>query len=260
MLSLTILVIFSISILITGERMNFISSLLSILLIFFFTNKKKLHISYTFIVFLLCTLVILKDSSLYPRYEKFFLLLKPKLTLDYFNEDEIEDYKYENKLDDQKIDLNNIELSFLDTVWGSHYYTAFELFKKKPIFGNGLKSYRDLCGKVNIKSLSKNKRCSTHPHNLHLELLSEIGIIGYLIFLALIFVVLFEAFKLIINKSKISEHSIYIFFVASFILSITLLFPIKSSGRLSSTFFGTIFWFNFAILYSSTYILKKNIK
>ena len=73
-------------------------------------------------------------------------------------------------------------------------------------------------------------------HNLHLELLSEIGIIGYLIFLTLIFIVFFEAIKLIINKNKISDESIYVFFAASFILCITLLFPIKSTGRLSSTF------------------------
>ena len=111
-----------------------------------------------------------------------------------------------------------------------------------------------------LMSESKEKmRCSTHPHNLHLELLSEIGIIGYLIFLTLIFIVFFEAIKLIINKNKISDESIYVFFAASFILCITLLFPIKSTGRLSSTFFGSLFWFNFAILYASTYILKKKI-
>ena len=101
-------------------------------------------------------------------------------------------------------------------------------------------------------------RCSTHPHNLHLELLSEIGIIGYLIFLTLIFIVFFEAIKLIINKNKILMK-VYMFFLLPFILCITLLFPIKSTGRLSSTFFGGLFWFNFAILYASTYILKKKL-
>ena len=258
-LSLFILVIFSSSVLITGERMNFISSLLSIILIFFIINKKKLHIIYAIIAFLIGTIIILKDNNLYPRYENFFLLLKPKLTTQYFHDDEIKAYKDENNIDDQINNVDSIELSFLDTTWGSHYSTAFELFKNKPFFGNGIKSYRDLCGEVDVKSLRKKMRCSTHPHNLHLELLSEIGIIGYLIFLTLIFIVFFEAIKLIINKNKISDESIYVFFAASFILCITLLFPIKSTGRLSSTFFGSLFWFNFAILYASTYILKKKL-
>ena len=258
-LSLFILVIFSSSVLITGERMNFISSLLSIILIFFIINKKKLHIIYAIIAFLIGTIIILKDNNLYPRYENFFLLLKPKLTTQYFHDDEIKAYKDENNIDDQINNVDSIELSFLDTTWGSHYSTAFELFKNKPFFGNGIKSYRDLCGEVDVKSLRKKMRCSTHPHNLHLELLSEIGIIGYLIFLTLIFIVFFEAIKLIINKNKISDESIYVFFAASFILCITLLFPIKSTGRLSSTFFGSVFWFNFAILYASTYILKKKL-
>ena len=153
----------------------------------------------------------MKDNNLYPRYENFFLLLKPKLTTQYFHDDEIKAYKDENNIDDQINNVDSIELSFLDTTWGSHYSTAFELFKNKPFFGNGIKSYRDLCGEVDVKSLRKKMRCSTHPHNLHLELLSEIGIIGYLIFLTLIFIVFFEAIKLIINKNKISDESIYVF-------------------------------------------------
>ena len=31
-------------------------------------------------------------------------------------------------------------------------------------------------------------RCSTHPHQLHLEILSHIGIFGYLIFISYLFI------------------------------------------------------------------------
>ena len=257
LISLFILFIFTSSILLTGERMNFISSLLSIILIIFFVNKKKLHIFFTLITFGLCLLIILNDKHLYPRYENFILLLKPKLTAQYFHTDEIERYKEENNINKNISDEKKLKLSFLDTTWGAHYSTAFQLFKKKPIFGNGIKSYRDLCGDVNIKSLRKDFRCSTHPHNIHLELLSEIGLIGYSIFLILTLLIFFESSKIIINKKKYSEDTIFLFFSASLIMCITLFFPIKSSGRLSSTFFGSIYWINFAILYGSIFFLKK---
>ena len=256
-IGLIILFIFVTSILITGERMNFISCLFSVLLIFFLTNNKKRHSVFVLISFLLCLFIILKDNYLYARYEKFILLLKPELNTKYFHKDEILSYKKENQILNDSEDVEDIKLSFFDTTWGAHYLTAYELFKKKPIFGNGIKSFRDLCGDVQIKSVRGKFRCSTHPHNIHLEVLSEIGLIGYLIFIILIFTILYEAIKIIINKKKYSEDIIFLFFSASLILLVTLIFPIKSSGRLSSTFFGSIYWINFSILYASIYFLKK---
>ena len=41
------------------------------------------------------------------------------------------------------------------------------------------------------------------------------------------------------------------------LLTLTIIFPFKSTGRLSSTFFGCLFWINFSILNSSIYYLKK---
>lgn len=255
-ISLVILSIFTISILITGERMNFISLFLAIFLITFFIDKKKLHLTFTVISFLLCVVVINNDKKLFPRYENFILLLKPELNNKYFNQEEINVYKKEKNISS----LNTqVKLSFLDTTWGAHYSSAFQLFKNKPLFGNGIKSFRDLCKDVEIKSFRKDMRCSTHPHNIHLELLSETGLVGYFIFLTLIIFVFFDGIKMI-NKKKYynNKKTLFILFIASFILCMTLLFPIKSSGRLSSTFFGSIFWLNFSILYSSIYIMKRN--
>lgn len=253
--SLVILSIFAISILITGERMNFISLFLAIFLITFFIDKKKLHLTFTVISFLLCVVLINNDKNLFPRYENFILLLKPELNNKYFNQEEIDVYKQEENISN----LNTqVKLSFLDTTWGAHYSSAFQLFKNKPLFGNGIKSFRDLCKDAKIKSFRKDMRCSTHPHNIHLELLSEIGLVGYFIFLTLIIFVFFEGIKMINKKKYYNKKTLFVLFIASFIMCLTLIFPIKSSGRLSSTFFGSIFWLNFSILYSSIYIMKRN--
>ena len=47
------------------------------------------------------------------------------------------------------------------------------------------------------------KGVRTHPHNLHLEILSETGIIGYLIFLTLILSIFVKSLKIIINEKLI---------------------------------------------------------
>ena len=251
------LFIFIASVLITGERMNFISCLFSILLIIFFTNNRKRHIIFMLISVLLCLFIISKDNYLYARYEKFILLLKPELNTKYFHQDEIQSYKEENQILDDSDEIKDVKLSFFDTTWGAHYLTAYELFKKKPLFGNGIKSFRDLCGEVEIKSVRKKFRCSTHPHNIHMEVLSEIGFVGYFLFIILILQVLYKAIKIFYLKNHFSNETIYIFFCSSLIVLLTLIFPIKSSGRLSSTFFGSIFWINFSILYASIYLAEK---
>ena len=37
---------------------------------------------------------------------------------------------------------NEIRRKFFDTTPLSHYLTAFEMIKKKPLFGNGIKSFQ----------------------------------------------------------------------------------------------------------------------
>ena len=112
---------------------------------------------------------------------------------------------------------------------------------KKPLFGNGIKSFRDLCGEQNIDSVTKDKRCSTHPHNIHLEILSETGLVGYLIFLTFISLLLLNSYKIILNKRNYYKDYLYLIFISSVLIFIIMIFPLKSTGRFFSSFFGYLF-------------------
>ena len=95
-----------------------------------------------------------------------------------------------------------------------HYKTAFDMFLDKKILGHGLKAFRYLCSDNKYESLIKEKQdkdilrkenkeynynlrkgdkeynyikeykngCNTHPHNIYLEFLSELGFVGFLLF------------------------------------------------------------------------------
>jgi O-antigen ligase len=56
--------------------------------------------------------------------------------------------------------------------------TAFNMFKKKPIFGHGPKMFRKICS--NEKYATEISPCMTHPHNFYVQLLAETGLIGFL--------------------------------------------------------------------------------
>ena len=67
-----------------------------------------------------------------------------------------------------------------DTQWGAHYLTAIEIAKDHKIIGSGLKTFRYICSNDKYEKIDSSKkefRCSTHPHNIYLELASELGIL-----------------------------------------------------------------------------------
>ena len=76
--------------------------------------------------------------------------------------------------------------SFIDSPYGAHYETAYNIFRDNLIFGAGYKQFRKECLDQRYFDIAKSKlrnvRCSTHPHNTYLEILSETGIIGLIIF------------------------------------------------------------------------------
>ena len=84
-------------------------------------------------------------------------------------------------------------IQIFSTDHNGHYLLAYNLFKQSPIFGKGPEGFRYYCRKVEYNS--KIGMCSTHPHNIFMQLLSETGLIG-------IFFYLFGSIFVIISLSK----------------------------------------------------------
>jgi O-antigen ligase len=97
--------------------------------------------------------------------------------------------------------------------------TAIEIFKKRKLFGSGIKSYRYACKEVKIDF--KNN-CSTHPHNIFFQILSETGLIGITLYLFFLFLVTKELFLFLFYKSKRNPS---IFFLLSFFFYFNPIFP-----------------------------------
>ena len=91
---------------------------------------------------------------------------------------------------------------------------------------------------------------STHPHQIHLEFLSETGIFGYLSF------AIFIIFSSAIAIKNYTKHK-NIYQLASILFILTSLLPILPSGSFLSTFNSAIFWINFSVMVSCCKILKS---
>ena len=64
--------------------------------------------------------------------------------------------------------LKDEKIVIFTEVYDSHYRTAFKMFKDNKYFGVGNKMFRKLCAdeKYYVNKFS----CSTHPHNLYLQI------------------------------------------------------------------------------------------
>ena len=204
---------------IIGERANFIRLLISVFLFLFLTLK----------------------ISLIKKVGSFALILISISLIFVLNGDLNKRYYHQLKT---LYSINGIEKYYKQSQYGAHQETAYQIFKNNFYFGIGIKNFRDESRKKKYKNENFEKtdwRQATHPHQLHLELLSETGLIGYLLFLFLIFYSLIISFK----KYLIFKNN---YLLASIIFLLSSLIPVIPTGSLFSTFYGGIFWFNFSLM------------
>ena len=88
--------------------------------------------------------------------------------------------------------------------------------------------------------------CSTHPHNYHLEVLHDTGIIGFIFISVFAFSLVAKTFLRIKSKKLTSlEKIILSLILLNFLIE---LFPLKSTGSLFTTWNGTLLWVSIAFI------------
>ena len=200
---------------ISGERTAFFYVNLSAIFIIVFINKFKiLRIITLFFSFLLILLIVNFNESAKKRVID--------LTVEQlgFSEKSSKKYVFSEEHQDQ-------------------YLTAINIFKDNPYFGVGIKKFKDECD--NDKYMSGNYYCSTHPHNIYIQLLSETGIIGFIIPF-LIFVYL--SFKLIKHFIyQITKRTYFSDFQICILSAIFLtIWPIAPSGNIFNNWLCIIYY------------------
>lgn len=206
-----------IAVFITGERSNTIKLFFGIILMLFLFDfyKFKIKISILFLIIFIISIFISQSSYLKNRYIGQFLS----------NIDSLEKIKVFEK----------------QNIYFKHYKSGIEVFKNNFFFGVGNKNYRiETCKNLNFNTIYI---CTTHPHQIYLELLSEHGLFGSIILISLIFILMFK----ILKEISISKNYIQI---GALIFTITVFTPILPSGSFFSDFNSTIFWTNLSIMFA----------
>ena len=113
------------------------------------------------------------------------------------------------------------------------FSTFYETWKMHKYFGGGIKNFRYYCHeRPNINRNSK-FICNMHPHNYYLEILTETGVIGFIIILSIFITILYLSFyKKYFTNTILKNNNLIVPFIFLFIAEI---FPIKSTGSFFTT-------------------------
>ena len=148
-----------------GERTAFVYLILSTVVIVVFTQKYRLIRSFAFIISLL--LIFFTTLSL-PNVKKRMV-----------------DYT----LEQIGVTAKSENIYFFSIKHQQHFDSALLMFKDNIIFGHGPKLFRKLCKYSEYDTGG----CSTHPHNIYIQLLAETGVIGF-IFIFILFILIVSIF------------------------------------------------------------------
>ena len=144
-------------------------------------------------------------------------------------------------------------------------YTAFQIFKKNIFFGSGVKTFFYECNHLKEKQIKTSSdrrghqlKCSTHPHSIFPQILSDIGIFGFL-FVLIFFSYISITFLRLIFKFKrlVKEQLAYYFANIGLLIS---LFPLVPSGSIFNNWICiTIFYlFGFWLFFREKLNIKNN--
>ena len=211
--SILLLILFVVAIIFTGERSNSIKAFLGASVFLLIVRGIKFqHKIVFFISSLLLILVIIFNSS----------YLKNRF-------------------------YGQIKNSLNDNIYFELYKSGYQVFKNNQIFGVGNKNYRvETCDYNKALSVDGGNKyiCTTHPHQIYIDFLSEHGLFGTII-------LLFIFYKLIFLKTKETIAGSNYLKLGSFIYLFLVFIPIIPSGAFFNDYMLTMFTINLSIFYAS---------
>ena len=215
------------SILITGERMAFLMMISSIFILFvglaldnIFSFKKILVLSLFSFLGILTFALSFPDATHYA----FFSTI-------------------------EKI------LNWRSSDYGLVWQSAYDVWMQSPFFGAGLHKYREACENLgtygNYYLDAAGPGVCFHPHNISLQLLSETGLIGFILFYWMVIFLAISSLRTYFKKK------LWLNFGIVFSIIFTCFLPIQSGTSFFANKYGAIIWLLIGVMLATNRLFNK---
>jgi O-antigen ligase len=221
------------TVIISGERVSTVYIFITVFFsLFFFNIQKKYKILITLLTIFLLIFIFIKSKNISNRY----LMIFDQLGLSKL------EYKEDSKI------------YFMSSDHHHHAIAAYKIFKENILFGSGAKMFRVICDK---RYKEVNNSCTTHPHNIVMQFLSETGFLGFLFYVFSLFYVLSQMIKIIKKKiigSITDNYKARFFYLVALLIS---LFPVLPSGNFFNNWIAILSFLGLGMYLSTTKLSSK---
>ena len=232
-----------------GNRVPFVLFLFTIFLIFIFEKNKRIYffslasISITTLI-ILCSVNIEIQNHYGVFQNKIISLSKifsKEQELEVIKNKDTDNLLYYNK--ENTIPYNSItykgKVYVINQTHVKEFYSGYLTWKSNKFFGGGLKTFRFNCPKVFVN-------CNIHPHNYYLEILADLGVIGFFLIVSFCILITFKSFFI---QNPTLNPFLYLLF-AEF-------FPFRSTGSFFTTYNAAFIFLLISIIISI--LVKKDL-
>jgi len=219
---------------ISGERTSFFLLIISLVTILFTCPQLKKIMMWSIIISILSSILMISTNK------------------------NIKERMVDQTIKQLGLSKSSDRLVIFSEIYEGHYKIAINMFKEKPILGHGAKSFRKFCAEP--ENFVSDHACTTHPHNLFLQLLAETGLIGFLIIFYIFMVIFFKLSKIFIlrmfNKKILFED----YYTLILIFYFVNLFPFAPSGNFFNNWLSIIYYLpaGYFLFLNNKILLKKN--
>ena len=246
--SIVYLTLVGLAIFASGERMALATYLMGLVFLLLFFNKKRLIFLFSLVLIILSCFLLKKIHPFYNDFTiiestPFHLGLKVEKSFPCQNNNDLNCKKIINL----QPEFSQVIKNFDKSAYGEIYYLALRMFYDHKFLGIGLNNFTYLCkNDERYKDVMKNYNCTSHPHNIYLQWLIEIGVIGLFIFLFYLLYLFFYIYKKNTEYALISISTLLVLF-----------WPIMSTGSLLKNWNGISTFFIIGVCLLITNLQKK---
>ena len=202
--------------LISGERTSFALIILSAFLIFITCSSlRKVFFFGIVAAMIISTLIISFDKRIKERMVS-------------------------NIVNQMGLSSSSERIIIFSTTYEGHYKISLNMFKEKPLLGHGVKSFRKYCGEP--ENYVSQHACTTHPHNVYMQLLAETGSLGFLLIFAVFVILVLKLIRISYLSFFNKNHKINDYKTLIFIFYTVNLFPLLPSGNFFNNWLSIIYY------------------
>jgi O-antigen ligase len=155
------------------------------------------------------------------------------------------------------------KIRFISAEHENLIYSAIINFKENFLFGSGVKTFHPQCKKLKEQitedGIKRNMiQCSTHPHSTYFQLLSDIGIFGFLIIFYFLYYIILTFSKMLFNLNRTNKYFLSYYFINLGML--INLFPLIPSGSFFNNWICLMISYLFGFwLFLKTEIIQRKL-